>query len=104
MIFRQKTEVRRQRVKAGPQRLGNCVKRYMDRRGEQLERGTRVVADLPDATPEPLQGACQAAELSGGTLRVKVKPGPEMWLANVEKNEMAAKLAGSGVREIKLCV
>ena len=73
----------------------------MDRRGGQLERGTRVVGELGDVIPEPLQGDCEAAELSGGTLRLKVKPGPAMWLANVEKREMAARL---GVREIRLCV
>ncbi len=112
MIFRQKTPARRdfaalsgrQKVRPGLQRLGNCAKRYMDQRGEQLERGTRVVGELGDAIPEPLQGECEAAELSGGTLRLKVKPGTERWLAEVEKREMAARLAGTGVREIKLCV
>ncbi len=83
------------------ERLGVCATHYMERRAKRLERGVQVVGGLPEATPGPLQGACQAAELKGGTLRLKVRPGAERWLAEIEKREMAAKL---GVKNIKLCV
>jgi len=83
------------------ERLGICAERYMDQRGKRLERGTQIVGAIPDATPGPLQGECEAAGLKGGTLKLKVKPGAERWLAEIEKREMAEKL---GVKNIKLCV
>ena len=83
------------------ERIGICSTRYMDRRSKALGRGTRIVAAMGEATPGPLRGACEAVGTEGGTLSLKVRPGAEMWLANVEKREMAEKL---GVKNIKLCV
>ncbi|MHC5061503.1 MAG: DciA family protein [Planctomycetota bacterium] len=87
-------------------RLGVSVQTYLDRKDARFKKSCSVVDVWRQALPPELYDNCELVEMTGGTLRVEVEPGPYMHEMRMLSSELVAHLQNrcrrAGVKKIVL--